>query len=65
MLAMIRPMTQAIAVVQRKYAMVFQPTAPTFFMSSMERIPSIMENSTTGTTMNFRRLTKMVPKGFR
>ena len=34
-----RPMTQAIAVVQRKKATVFQPTEPTFFMSAMDTMP--------------------------
>ncbi len=60
-----RPMTQAMAVVHKKYATVFQPTEPTFLISPMERIPSIMDNSTTGTTMNLSRLTKISPNGFR
>ena len=34
-------------------------------MSPMERMPSIMLSSTTGTTMNFKRFTKMSPKGFK
>ena len=65
MLANTRPITQAMAVVTRKYATVFQPTEPTFFMSPMEMMPSIIDSSTTGTTMNLRRLTKLVPKGFK
>ena len=60
-----RPMTQAMAVVHMKKATVFQPMEPTFFMSPMERIPSIMDSRTTGTTINFSRLMKMVPMGFR
>ena len=29
----------------------------------MDRIPSVMEQNTMGTTMNLMRLRKMVPKG--
>ena len=65
MLAITRPITQATAVVHRKKATVFQPMEPTFFMSPMDKMPSIMDSSTTGTTMNFSRLTKIVPKGLR
>ena len=60
-----RPMTQATAVVARKYTTVFQPILPTLPISPMENMPSIMESSTSGTTINFRRLTKMSPKGLR
>ncbi len=62
-LAQTKPMTQAMAVVIRKKHTVLTPTEPTFFMLSMDRMPSIMENKTTGTTMNLSRLTKMSPKG--
>ena len=65
MLAKTRPMTQAMAVVTRKYNTVFMPTVPTFRISFMERMPSIMDRSTTGTTINFKRFTKMSPKGFK
>ena len=64
-LAMIRPMVQAMAVVIMNIATVFQPTEPNFLISPMETIPSIIESKTTGTTMNFKRLTKIVPMGFR
>ena len=60
-----RPMTQATAVVHRKKPTVLRPTAPAFFISPMDRNPSSMENRTTGTTVNFKRLMKMSPKGFR
>ena len=59
------PITQAAAVVARKYTTVFQPILPTLPISPMENMPSIMESRTRGTTMNFRRLTKMSPKGLR
>ena len=32
-------------------------------MSFIERMPAMIENSTNGTTMNFSRLRKIVPKG--
>ena len=59
------PITQATAVVARKYTTVFQPILPTLPISPMENMPSMMESRTRGTTMNFRRLTKMSPKGLR
>ena len=34
-------------------------------MSPMDKKPPIIENSTTGTTINFSGFTKMPPKGFR
>ena len=36
---------------------------PTLEMSFIESIPAIMENRTSGTTMNFSRLRKMTPMG--
>ena len=56
-------MVTAINVVKAKYRMARSPSFPNLLMSFIERIPAMMENSTKGTTMNFRRLRKMVPNG--
>ena len=37
--------------------------APTFFTSSSDTTPAMMENSTKGTTIILMRFKKMVPKG--
>ena len=36
---------------------------PTFEMSFIDRMPAMMEKSTSGNTMNFSRFRKMMPMG--
>ena len=60
-----RPMTSAIAVVEKKNTSVRMPMVRIFFMSCSETTPEIIEVRTIGTTMNFSRLRKIVPIGLR